>query len=65
MPATRSSSNMPVTADALRQVLQNPPTDPKERKELYNACQQIVYGLETAQDTAQRLYHGVRVQVLL
>lgn len=30
-----------------------------ERKELYNAALKLAWSLESEQDTAQRLYHGV------
>jgi hypothetical protein len=31
-----------------------------ERKEIYNAALSLAWSVETQQDTAQRLYHGVR-----
>lgn len=31
----------------------------EERKELYEAALRLAYSIETEQDTAQRLYHGV------
>lgn len=49
---------MPVTANALRNTLRDPPQDAKSRKDLYNAALETVFALETQQDTAQRLYHG-------
>jgi hypothetical protein len=38
------------------------PTDEAERKALYDAAQSLMYKVESAQDTAQRLYHGVGQQ---
>ena len=35
------------------------PTDEKEKKELYSAALDLLYSVESAQDTQQRLYHGV------
>lgn len=40
------------------------PTDEAERKALYDAAQQLMYKVESGQDTAQRLYHGVRCIVV-
>ena len=34
-------------------------TDAKERKALYDAALQLAWSVESQQDTAQRLYHGV------
>ena len=34
------------------------PTDDAERKQLYDAILGLLYKVESAQDTAQRLYHG-------
>lgn len=50
---------MAVTATTIRETLKNPPQDPTAQKELYNAALELMMGLESAQDTAQRLYHGV------
>lgn len=50
---------MAVTATTIRETLKNPPQDPAAQKELYNAALELMMGLESAQDTAQRLYHGV------
>lgn len=49
---------MAVTATTIRETLKNPPQDPAAQKELYNAALELMMGLESAQDTAQRLYHG-------
>ncbi|KAF7198434.1 Amidase [Pseudocercospora fuligena] len=35
-----------------------PPQDPAARKDLYNAALDLLYAVESSQDTAQRLYHG-------
>ncbi|KXS99229.1 hypothetical protein AC578_6893 [Pseudocercospora eumusae] len=35
-----------------------PPQDPAARKDLYNAALDLLYSVESSQDTAQRLYHG-------
>lgn len=43
----------------LEELSQHPPEDAKLRKDLYNVAMKLVYNLESAQDTAQRLYHGV------
>lgn len=32
----------------------------KERKDIYDASLRLAYSVESKQDTAQRLYHGVR-----
>ena len=50
---------MAVTAITIRETLKNPPQDPAAQKDLYNAALELMMGLESAQDTAQRLYHGV------
>lgn len=43
----------------LEQTARCPPADPRLRKVIYNAAMDLMYELESAQDTAQRLYHGV------
>lgn len=45
----------------LEELSQHPAEDAKLRKDLYNAAMKLVFSLESAQDTAQRLYHGVSV----
>ncbi|KAM0719636.1 hypothetical protein Q7P37_003767 [Cladosporium fusiforme] len=46
-----------ILADLAR-LSKHPPEDPKLRKDLYNAALELVHETESAQDTAQRLYHG-------
>lgn len=43
----------------VRDLATYPPPDPIARKNLYNAALELLYHTESAQDTAQRLYHGV------
>ena len=47
------------TVTKLQEISQQPFTDEKERKELYDAAIKLAYSVESPQDTAQRLYHGV------
>lgn len=44
---------------SLKETAHYPPEDPKQRKDIYNAALALIYEVESAQDTAQRLYHGV------
>lgn len=44
----------------VRDLAKYPPQDPSAKKDLYNAALELLYSTESAQDTAQRLYHGVR-----
>jgi hypothetical protein len=47
--------------DTLQNLVANHvPTDETERKQLYDAAVSLMQKVESAQDTAQRLYHGVR-----
>lgn len=43
----------------IRDLARYPPQDPAARKDLYNAALDLLYSVESSQDTAQRLYHGV------
>lgn len=47
--------------EIVRDLARSPPQDPAARKQLYNAALELLYSTESAQDTAQRLYHGVRL----
>ncbi|KAK4499671.1 hypothetical protein PRZ48_010189 [Zasmidium cellare] len=42
----------------VRDLAKYPPQDPSAKKDLYNAALELLYSVESAQDTAQRLYHG-------
>lgn len=44
---------------SLKETAHRPPEDPKLRKEIYNAALALINEVESSQDTAQRLYHGV------
>lgn len=43
----------------LARLSRHPPEDPRLRQDLYNAALELLHETESAQDTAQRLYHGV------
>jgi hypothetical protein len=49
-----------VLVNSLNELARRPITDEKERKEIYDAALQLAWSVESQQDTAQRLYHGVR-----
>ena len=44
---------------SMQKLAKSPPTDEKEKKDLYNAAMDLLYSVESKQDTQQRLYHGV------
>ena len=48
---------------SLLNVLARQPLTDSERKGLYDASLRLAYSVESTQDTAQRLYHGVRLTV--
>jgi len=54
-----SIDNHNIILSDLSKLSKQPPEDPKLRKDLYNAALELLYETESAQDTAQRLYHGV------
>lgn len=37
-----------------------PPTDPEERKALYEAAKKLMYSVESSHDLEHRVYYGVR-----
>ena len=47
------------TVASMQKLAKSPPADEKERKDLYNAALDLLYAVESKQDTQQRLYHGV------
>lgn len=50
-----------ILVNSLNELARKPITDELERKEVYNAALRLAWSVETQQDTAQRLYHGVRL----
>ena len=48
---------------SLLDVLAQQPLTDSERKGLYDASLRLAYSVESTQDTAQRLYHGVGLTV--
>ncbi len=48
-----------VLVSSLNELSRCPLTDEKEKKELYDAALRLAWSVESQQDTAQRLYHGV------
>ena len=58
---TFHSTIMPsVLVNSLNELARMPLADEKERKEVYDAALRLAWSVESQQDTAQRLYHGVR-----
>lgn len=45
--------------DNLVELSHSPIKDEKERKDIYDAAMHLAASVESQQDTAQRLYHGV------
>lgn len=49
-----------ILVNSLNELARKPVDDESEKKEIYNAALRLAWSVETQQDTAQRLYHGVR-----
>lgn len=49
-----------ILVNSLNELARMPVKDEVEKKEIYNAALRLAWSVETQQDTAQRLYHGVR-----
>jgi hypothetical protein len=51
-----------VLVTSLNELCRNSILDDTERKEVYDAALRLAWSVESQQDTAQRLYHGVSTQ---
>ena len=54
-----------ILVNSLNELSRNSIKDEAEKKEIYNAALRLAWSVETPQDTAQRLYHGVRYPLLI